>query len=137
MDQAALVHATTPPLARFQPPRRQGLQHGQLFRQSLTTARVEPLLQLTQKTVVLFSADEIPAATQHQRLVHGLLEPPVPLLDVAVLVAVGGLGLLTDKSVMTQQPLIPLGELLPLRQVVHRRTQPIGPVPPRHGPQLP
>jgi hypothetical protein len=137
MDQAALIHTTTPPLARFQPPRRQGLQHGQLFRQSLTTIRVESVLQLTQKTVVLFSAGKIPAATQQQRLVHGLLESPVPLLDVAVLVAVGGLGLLADESVMTEQPLIPLGELLPLRQVVHRRTQPIRPVPPRHGPQLP
>lgn len=137
MDQAALVHATTPPLARFQPPRRQRLQHGQLFRQSLATVRVELVLQLTQKTVVLFSAGEIPAATQHQRLVDGLLEPPVPLLDVTVLVAVGGLGLLTNKSVMTQQPLIPLRELLPLRQVVHRRTQPIRPVPPRRGTQLP
>jgi hypothetical protein len=136
MNQAALVHATLQALTRFQAPCRQRPQHSQLFRQPLTTARVEPLLQLMQKTLVVFAAGKIPAATQQQRLVHGLLEAPMPLLDVAVLVAVAGLNLLPDESVVRQQSLIALGELFPFRQVVHGRAQPIRPVPQRHAAQF-
>jgi hypothetical protein len=137
VDQAALIHTTTPPLPPFQPPRRQRPQHRQLRRQALPPASVEPLLQLLQKAVVLFPARKIPAAAQHQRLVHGLLEAPVPLLDVAVLMRLARLDLLPAQPVISQQPLITLSELAPLRQVVHGRAQPIRPVPLRHGPQLP
>jgi hypothetical protein len=45
VNQAALVHATPPSLARFQPPRRQRPQHRQFLRQPLTPAGVELILQ--------------------------------------------------------------------------------------------
>jgi hypothetical protein len=61
----------------------------------------------------------------------------VPLLDVAVLVRVVRLDLLADQPVMSQQSLIPLRELLLVREVVHGRAQPIRPMPLRHRPQLP
>lgn len=133
VDQAALVHATTPPLTRFQPPRRQRPQHGQLFREALTPAGVELLLQLVQEAVVLLAARTIPAAAQQQRLVHGLLETPVPLLEVAVLVAMPRLTLLPDKSVLSQQPLIALRELLPFVHLAEEHF--LGR--PRHGPPTP
>jgi hypothetical protein len=137
VDQTALVHATTPLLAGFQPAARQRPQHRQLLQQSRTPAGIELLLQSVQKALVLFPAGKIPAAPQHQGLVHRLLETPMPLLDVAVLVGVIRLDLLADQTVMSQQPLIALRELLLLRQVVHRRAQPIRAVPLRHGAQLP
>jgi hypothetical protein len=60
VNQAALVHTTTSPLARFQPPSRQGPQHGQLFRQPGTPAGVELFRQPVQKTAVLLPARKIP-----------------------------------------------------------------------------
>jgi hypothetical protein len=136
MDQAALVHATTPPLTRLQPPRRQRPQHRQLLRQPLKPAGIELLLHAVQQAAVLVPIREIPTAAQQQRLVHGLLEPPVPLLDVAVLVRVVGLDLLADQPVMIEQSLIAPRELFALRQVVHRRAQPVRSMPPRHAAQL-
>jgi hypothetical protein len=137
VNQAALVHATLQASTRFQAPRRQRSQHCHFLRQPLTTTGVELLFQTVEKPPVLISIGKIPAATQHQRLVHRLLEPPVPLLDVAVLIGVGCLNLLPYESIMTQQSLVALRELLPFRGVVHRQAHPVGSVPRRHASQLP
>ncbi len=136
-NQAALVHPTLQTLTRFQPPRGQGTQHRQFFREPLTPAGVELVQKHAQKTRVRAAAEEILAAPQHQRLGHGFLKTPVPLLDVAVLVGVSGLNLLPHESVMLQQSLITLPELLALRGVVHGQAHAIGPVPRRHTAQLP
>jgi hypothetical protein len=80
---------------------------------------------------------KIPTAAQHERLVHRLLEAPVPLLNVAVLMRVAGLDLLTAHPVVIQQRLIPPCKLLPLCQVVHRGAHSIRPVPRRHRAQFP
>jgi hypothetical protein len=53
----------------------------------------------------------------------------VPLLNITVLMRVVCLDLFTAHPVVAQQRLIPLGELLPLRQVVHRGAQAIRTVP--------
>jgi hypothetical protein len=95
------------------------------------------LLEGVHKLRVRLPAGKIPAAAQHQRLVQRLLETPVPLFDVPVLVGMVRLDLLAAQTVMSQQRLITLAELLALRQVVHRRAQAIGPVPSRHTPQFP
>ena len=137
VNQAALVHPTLQTSARFQTPRRQRMQHSQFLGEPLTPASVELRLQPVQETRVLVPAGKILAATQHQRLRHRLLETPVPLLDVAVLVGVGSLDLLSHESVMLQQSLITLGELLLLRGVVHRQAHAVGSVPCRHTAQLP
>jgi hypothetical protein len=137
VDQAALIDLHAQPLACLQSPRRQRTQHGDLLGQPRPPAGVELLQDLTQEPRVRLPAGEVTAAAQHQRLVNGLLEAPVPLLDVTVLVGVAGLDLLPQKSVVPQQRLVAAGELLGVRQVVDRRAQPVGAVPQRHAPQLP
>jgi hypothetical protein len=137
VNQAALVHATLQTSARFQASRRQRTQHRHFLRQPLTATGVELVLERVQKTRVLLTIGKIPAAAQHQGLVQRFLETPVPLLDVAVLVGVAGLDLLPDQSVMLQQTLITLPELLALRSVIHRQTHAISPVPCRQSAQFP
>jgi hypothetical protein len=90
-----------------------------------------------QKTRVLLTIGKISVAPQHQRLVHRFLETPVALLDVAVLVGVGGLNLLANESVMLQQALITLPKLLGLRGIVHGQAHAIGSVPSRYTTQFP
>ena len=137
VDQAALIDLRPQPLARFQPPRRQWSQHRHLLGQPCPPSGVELLQDLTQEPRVRLPVGEVPAAAQHQRLVHRLLEAPVPLLDVAVLVGLPGLDLLPHEPVVPQQRLVAAGELLGVRQVVDRRAQPVGAVPLRHAAQLP
>jgi hypothetical protein len=137
VNQAALVHATLQAAARFQASRRQRPQRRQFLRQPLTPTSIELVFDPVQKTRVRVTIGKISAAPQQQRLVHRFLETPVPLLDVAVLVGMAGLDLLPDKSVMLQQSLITVPELLARRGVVHRQTHPIGPVPCRHTTQFP
>jgi len=137
MDQAARIDLRAQALARLQPPRRQRLQHGALLGQPRPPARVKLCQDLPQELRVRLPAGEVAAAAQQQRLVHGLLEPPVPLLDVTILVGVVGLNLLSRQSVMGQQRLVTPGELLRVRQVVDRRAQPVSAMAPRHAPQLP
>jgi hypothetical protein len=137
VDQAALVHPTLPAPTRFQTPRRQRPQHRQFLQQALTPTGVELVFQPVQKTRVLVPTAEILAAPQQQRLSHCLLETSVPLLDVAILIGMRCLDLLPYESVMLQQSLVALRELLALRGVVHRQAHPVGPVPRRHAAQFP
>jgi hypothetical protein len=136
VDQAAAVHLDPLPTARWQTPRRQGTQHGQLLGQPRTPARIELLQQLPQKLGIGRAVREIPAATQHQGLVQRLLETPVPLLDVAILVGLPRLDLLANESVMGQQRLITLRELLGVRGVLHGQAHAIGAVPQRYAAQF-
>lgn len=133
VDCAAAVHPTPDLLERLQPQRRQRPQDFQLLGQPLAPARIELTELLPQELQVLVPAGEVPAAAQHQRLVHGLLEAVVPLLDVAVLVGVARLDLLGQQPVMLHQAFVTLREVLLLRQVVDRRAQPVGPMPLRHA----
>jgi hypothetical protein len=137
VDQAPLIDLHLQSLARLQPPRRQRPQHRLFLRQPRPPARVELPQELTQELRVRLPVDEVATASQHQRLVHSLLEPPVPLLDVAVLVGLSRLNLLPRQPVVPQQRLVALRKLLAIRQVVDRRAQPVGAMPPRHAPQLP
>jgi hypothetical protein len=137
MDRAAAIHPASELLEGLQTPRRQWPQHTQLLRQPLLPTRVELTEQAPQELLVLGTAGEVPAATQHERLVQGFLETSVPLLDVTVLVRVVRLDLLTDQPVMIHQALVTPRELLPLRQVVHRRAQPVRAMPLRHAAQFP
>jgi hypothetical protein len=134
VDEAAAIHPQPQPLARLQPPCRQRPQHRQLLRQPHLSPRVELRQQRPQERDVGLPVGEVAAAPQLQCLVQRFLEAPVPLLDVAILVGVGRLDLLPDQSVMGQQRLVTPGELLGIRQVVHRRTEPVGAVPLGHAP---
>ena len=100
VNQAAAVHTRWHPLARFQSPRRQSTQLRQLLRQTLPSARVELLQQPFKKIIVVLSTRKISAATQHQRLIDRLLEAMVPLLDVAILIAMIRLDLLRRQVIV-------------------------------------
>jgi len=137
VQRAAAVHATADLLERLQPQHRQRPQQRALFLQTLHTPRIELTEQVPQEVQVLVPAGEVPAATQHQCLVHSVLEAVMPLLDVAVLMGMARLDLLGQQPIMLHQAFVTLCEVLLLRQVVHRRAQPVGPVPLRHPAQLP
>jgi hypothetical protein len=137
VNLTARVHLCAHPLARFQAPRRQRLHLGQLLRQTLAPIGIELIHQLPQKVLVLLPTRKVSAATQHQRLIGRLLETPMPLLHVAVLVAMPRLDLLARHLIVIHQPLVTLGELLLVRSIVHRQAHPIGAMPPRRDSQLP
>ena len=61
----------------------------------------------------------------------------VPLLDVAILVAMIRLDLLRRQAIVRHQPLVTLRELLLVRAVVYRQTHPIRAMPLWHTAQLP
>jgi hypothetical protein len=136
-NRAAAAHPDLGPLPRLQPPLRQWSQLGQFLRQPLPAPGVALGDQRTQELHVFRATGKIPAATQQQRLLHGLLEAAVTLLTIAVLVAarrVGGLGL---DTVVTQQRLVFRRVLLRIPFVVHRQGHAISPVPSGHTVQLP
>jgi len=124
-NQAATIHAGPHPLARFQAPGRQRPQPHALLGQAFPTAGIELRQHLLQERRVVLTAGEVAAATQHQRLIDGRLETPMPLLGVAVLVRMVRLDLLPGQAVVVQQRLVTPRELLPLREVVDRRAHPI------------
>ena len=101
--------------------------------QLLGKANLPPTVQLPGKGLeelhVRPDLPKVPAAPQHQGLIHRLLEAMVGLLDVPVLIAAVGVGLLGFQVVMPQQLLIPPRELLEVAGVGHRRAEPIGPMP--------
>ena len=94
MDHAARIDTRREPAARFQPTRRQRTQHAYLFRQPFPTTRVELIEQGTQELGVGHAVSKVPTATEHQGLVQCPFEAVMPLLHVAVLVAVASLSLL-------------------------------------------
>jgi hypothetical protein len=136
VDQAAAIDARHHTLASLQAAGRQGLQPCPFLGQSLAPPGIELHQQLPQERGVVLAPGEVPAATQHQRLIDGALETPVPLLDVTVLVGLAGLNLLARYSIVGQQCLITLAELLLLGEVVDSRAQAIGAMALRHAAQL-
>lgn len=137
VDRAPAVHSRQHPLACLQPPGRQTPQHLHFLRQPLSSTGVELLHQFLQELGIGRSACEVPAATQHQRLVHCFLETPMPLFDVAVLVRMVRLDLLPAHPEMRQQRLVTLCELLLLGKIVHGRAHAVAAVTLRHATQLP
>jgi hypothetical protein len=136
-DGAARLHAHPQPLARLQAARRQGPQQGHLLGQAGLPPGVELGEQLLEEGAVTVPAGEVAAAPQHQGLVQGLLEAAVPLLDVAVLVALAGLDGLPLQAVVAQQGLIAPLEHLRVGARLHGGSQAVGAVQLRHTAQLP
>ncbi len=136
VNQAAAIHASQHALASLQASARQRLEPGSLLGESLPPPGIELHQQLPQERCVVLSRGEVPAATQHQRLIECGLETPVPLLDVAVLVRMVRLDLLAAHSIVRQQRLVTLRELLLLGEVVDRGTHAIGAMALRHTTQF-
>lgn len=128
VDRAARVHLRLDATRRLEPTRRQRTQLLHLPGLLRTTIRVQLTEQIPEVLLVRLATREVPAVAEHQLLVESLLEPPVPLLDVPVLVAVTGLDRLPLKAVVLQQRLVPLGELRARRPRRDRGREPIGAV---------
>jgi hypothetical protein len=126
LDGAPLPHLHPTTLHRLQPLRRQATQLGHLLLELLGTLPVPPRHQDAHEFPVLRAAAKVPAATQQQRLLHALLETPVPLLAVSVLVPAVRIRGLGRHSIVTQQRLIPGRVLLRVAVVVHGQRHPIG-----------
>lgn len=126
-NQAPCVHTQTAPLGavlQAAPGKRQ--QDRAFGLQAFAAPRVGLVHDPLQKRFVGRLAGEIPAAPQHQRLVHGLLESMMALFDIAVLVGLPRLNPLALHPVVSQQRLVALGESHAafrrrLRQPLHRR----------------
>jgi hypothetical protein len=136
-NQAAFRHRHRHALATLLAALRQRSQQGPLLLQTLLPARVPPLRHLPQQGQVLRPAGEIPTATQQQCLLHRLLQVPMRRFRVAVLVTRRRVRLLHHQAVMPRQLLVTSRELTLVRQVVHRRAQPIAAMPLGQAAQLP
>ena len=125
---AAGLHPHPQPLERLQPALRQRPQQGHLLGQAGPAARVELGEELLHEAGVGVAAGEVPAAPQQEGLVEGGLEAAVPLLDVAVLVALARPDGLGGQAVVVQQGLVtPLERPRPPGGL-HRGRQPVRPV---------
>jgi hypothetical protein len=133
MNHAAEIDAALQALICSQASRRQRSQDRHFLCETLTPSGVEPRFEFVEKTRVGVASGKVAAAPEHQRLIHRLLETPMPLLDVAILVGVGCLNLLPNKSVMFEQSLVTPRELLALGRVIHRQAHSISPMPCRHA----
>jgi hypothetical protein len=137
VDRAARIDFRRDPPRHLQPPRRQGPQRGPLFEEAVTAVGVASGHDLLEEHMVLATTGEIPAPSQHQGLVDGLLEPVVALLDVAILVGFPRLDRLGLDSVMGEQRLIALGECLGIRIGVNGGAHAVGAMPCGNASQFP
>jgi hypothetical protein len=135
--RAARAYLHPQPAARLQPTRRQRPQTRHLLGQTRTPPRVELAEQLPHVRPIVVAAGEVPAATQHQRLIQRTLELAVRLLDVTVLVGLARLDRLALQPVVIQQPLVMSLEHLRLGPRRYGRGQPVGAVDLGRTAQLP
>ena len=136
VDRAPRIHPRLGATRRLEPTRRQRTQPLHLLGLLRTPIRVQLAEQIPEVLLVRLPSREVPAVPQHQLLVESLLEPPVPLLDVPVLVAVPGPDRLSLQTVVPQQRLIPLGERRTRRARRDGGREPVGAVNGRHPAQL-
>jgi hypothetical protein len=106
MDGAATIHTHLQTLAGVEAVARQRPQQGQLLDQPRLPAAIALGEQLPQERLIRRTAGEVPAATQHQRLVQRPLELPVALLHVAVLMRLRRIDRLALQAVVPQQRLV-------------------------------
>jgi hypothetical protein len=134
LDRAPLAHARPLALQRVQPLPRQATQAIAFLCETLLTPRVPLRHHRQHHRPVFFPTGEVPAATQQQRLVQLLLEPPMPLLAIAILVTARRVGCFATQTIMVEQPLV-LGRILfGAAFVVHRQGHAIRAVTLRHSP---
>jgi hypothetical protein len=136
-DDAPRRHRRLHALATHQRRRRQRPQYRPFFRQPRLPAAVALAGHFFQKLLVRRSAGKIPAATQQQRLIHGILEVAMRRLGIAVLVRLPRTNLLARQSVIAKQLHVTRRQLLLLRQVVDRAAHAVAAVPRRHAAQFP
>jgi hypothetical protein len=87
--------------------------------------------------LIVASAGEIAAASEHQGLVDGLLEAVMTLLDIAILVGLAGLDRLALEAIMGEQSFVSSSEHFGFGVAVDRGGQAIGAVSPWDSSQFP
>jgi len=109
-----------------------------LFLSELVGSRGVPLVhQSAEELFVLFTAGEVAAPAQQERLIDGGLQVAVRRFDVAVLMRLAGIGPLRLDLVVVHQVAITRAKLAILGEVVHRCAEAVAAVPARHAAQLP
>src|SRR3954462_6269645 len=103
----------------------------------LPSIGIAPGHELLEEQLIVASAGEIAAPSEHQGLVDGLLEAVMTLLDVAILVGLSRLDRLSFEAVMRQQCLVSPSEHFGFGIAVDRRGQAISAVPPGDSSQFP
>lgn len=121
----------------LQPPLGQRPQHGQLFGQPRPAPHVTPREHFAQERLIGCSAGEIATAPQQQRLLDRFLKVPMRRLAVAVLMRAAGVGPRSLQAIVLQKPRVPRMKLAPVREVVHRRAQPVSAMPPGNAREFP
>jgi hypothetical protein len=137
VDRAARIDPRFEPSGHLQSARRQGRQHGHFFSETLLSVGIATGHELLEEQLIVASAGEITAASEHQGLVDGLLEAVMTLLDVAILVGLPWPDRLAFELVMREQSLVAASERLGLGIAVDRGGQAIGAVSPGDSSQFP
>jgi hypothetical protein len=137
VDRAPRIDPRLEPPGHLQPASRQGRQHGHFLTRTLLPVGITPGHELLEEPLIVASAGEIAAPSQHQSLVDGLLETMMTLLDIPILVGLSRLNRLTFETVMRQQGLVSPGEHLGFGIAVDRGGQAIGAVSPGDSSQFP
>jgi hypothetical protein len=137
MDRAPGIDPGLESPSHLQPASRQGRQHGHFFMKTLLSVGIASGHELLEKQLIVASAGEITAASEHQGLVDGLFEAVMTLLDVAILVGLSRLDRLAFELVMREQSLVSSSEHLGFWVAVDRGGQAIGAVSPGNSSQFP
>jgi hypothetical protein len=137
MDRAPGIDPGLESPSHLQPASRQGRQDGHLLTKTLLPVGIAPGHELLEKQLIVASAGEITAASEHQGLVDGLLETMMTLLDVAILIGLSRLDRLAFELVMREQSLVSSSEHLGFWVAVDRGGQAIGAVSPGNSSQFP
>jgi hypothetical protein len=128
LDGAAPTHTHTLPFQRLQAPGRQRPQARHLLGDLCRPARIALLEHAQEERPILFAVGKLSAATQEQRLLHGVFEMPMQRLHITILVPAGGIGRLGVHTVMGQQRPVLCRKLLGLPVVMDSQGHPVGAV---------
>jgi hypothetical protein len=134
---AALAHTHLLSFHGLQPALGQAPQPTKFFLEFVAAARVPHRRHATHQLPVLLPAAEVPAATQQQFLLDGLLEASMALFAVPVLVTAVGIGGFSRYAVVTHEALVSRRVPLDIAVLMHGQRHAIGAVTLRHGAKLP
>ncbi len=137
MDRAPGIDPGLESPSHLQPASRQGRQDGHFLTKTLLSVGIASGHELLEKQLIIASAGEITAASEHQGLVDGLLETMMTLLDVAILIGLSRLDRLAFELVMREQSLVSSSEHIGFLVAVDRCGQAIGAVSPGDSSQFP
>jgi hypothetical protein len=137
VDRAPRIDPGLESSGHLQPASRKWREHGHLLTKTLLSVGIASGHELLEEQLIVATAGEIAAPSEHQGLVDGLLEAVMTLLDVAILVGLSRPDRLPFEAIMREQRLVSLSEHFGVGIVVDRGGQAIGAVPPGDSSQFP